>query len=141
MTSYSLLKNAFSRRIIETFDSPPPVTFKPTGTSATQDFLPLPLPQVQGAPEPANIALAPEAVQVPNAPLASPQVVPTTLPMQVAVPQQSSHDICINHVLECIRCRDELLGRMSFYDRNREIVDFLPYVLLVILLFFIFKKA
>ena len=51
----------------------------------------------------------------------------------------SQHNMCIEHALSCITCRDAMMKRMSFSDRNRDIIDALPYILILIILIVVYK--
>jgi hypothetical protein len=51
----------------------------------------------------------------------------------------SPHNACVGHALSCITCRDAMMRRMSFSDRNRDIIDTLPYILIFIILIIVYK--
>ena len=73
-----------------------------------------------------------------------------TLPVQVLAPSPVApietgnylipaldttiHESSVKHVLECIPCRESLLSQLSFSDRNREIADLFPYILIILIL-------
>lgn len=119
--SYCLLKNAFPKQsIIEQMEDTPS-TPDPDPTQVT------PIASLDASTSfiPSNNHSQPIVSTQPQLSLASPAV---------------KHIDSVNHLLECITCRDELLSRMSFYDKNRDIVDMLPYVILIALLILIFKK-
>ncbi len=121
--SYCLLKNAFPKRsLVEPMENTPP-----------------PVPTQVIPPEsPDVITTNPEvAAFIPT----KDTQVPLSLARPIAITEMGKHIDSVNHVLECISCRDELMSKMSFYDRNRDIVDMFPYVILIVLLILIFKKS
>ena len=126
--SYCLLKNAFPKKsFIENLENVEPVP-----------------EQVAFSPKPIS-AVPPTPQSLPSSLYnleSNYQPVPTPLPAtpQLELINQAKHTDAVSHLLECIKCRDVLMYQMSFYDKNREIVDAFPYIILIILLILIFKK-
>ena len=65
---------------------------------------------------------------------------PTPVPLSRPVAEINVHLVSVNHMYECIRCRNHFLKSLSFVDRNREIMDIFPYILIVLILIIFFKK-
>lgn len=114
--SYSLLKNAFPmiERLEDVTTTPPPApqTNRPSSIDSIPEFSSISVPK-------------PTSTQV----------------QETLAPQnQSKHLECVGHIIECLQCRDYLMSRMSFYDKNREIADAIPYIILIIFLVLLFKR-
>ena len=116
---YSLLRSAFPnfhvREKLE--DTPTPQT-----TTTTVPPLPSP-PAVPIKLEPDEVTYSP--------------VYSTPQPPR---PDVNLHIATVNHILECIKCRDHVMARMSFADKNRELVDMIPYLVVVIVMIVLYKK-
>jgi hypothetical protein len=52
-----------------------------------------------------------------------------------------THDEIVMHVSQCIKCRNEMMQCMSFYDKNRDIMDLLPYMVLFMIMYYILKRV
>ncbi len=51
------------------------------------------------------------------------------------------HITNVDHMLTCIKCRYDFLNRLSFYDRNRDIADIIPYIILFLLILLFIKHT
>jgi hypothetical protein len=67
---------------------------------------------------------------------------PQTIEHLDTTPPTNIEDECfkyMNYILSSPKCRDLLLSRMSFAERNKELNNILPYILVVLLIILIYK--
>lgn len=92
---------------------------------------------------------------------AIPNQTPVFLPVQTPIPQVNfpqepvqnlqvaphmpvkeyyyQHAESIDHMYSCIKCRHSFLKSLNFYERNKDLADIIPYIMLFTCLYLILK--
>ncbi len=60
------------------------------------------------------------------------EVAPPVIEQAIIDNSKNPHSEALEHILYCTGCKSLFLAELSFYEKNRELTDMIPYIFMVL---------